>query len=60
MKVEDAIVKAKARIRHHENMAAIYTDMLDQRDYHKRQADVLRTLLDEIERLRNENKKQEG
>lgn len=59
MKIEDAIAKAKARIRHYENMAAIYTDMLDQRDYHEQQADVFRTLLGEIDRLRSEIKKQE-
>lgn len=60
MKIEDAIVRAKARIRHHMNMVGIYDDMADQREYHRQQADVLRTLLDEIERLRNEKKKQEG
>ena len=60
MKIEDAIIKAKARIRHHMNMVGIYDDLKDQKEYHRQQADVLRTLLDEIERLQNEIKKQEG
>lgn len=60
MRVDNAIICAKARIRHHENMMKIYDDMLDQKDYHARQADIYRTLIDEIERLRSETKKQEG
>lgn len=54
MSIDTAMTYAKGRIKHYEDMAALFRDDDLQRAYYQKNAEMLTTLCDEIKRLQHE------
>lgn len=54
MTVDTAMTYAKGRIKHYEDMAALFKDDEMQRAYYQKNAEMLTTLRDEVSRLQHE------
>lgn len=54
MTVDEAMIYAKGRIKHYEDVAELFKDDKAQRAYYQKNAEMLTTLRDEVARLQHE------